>query len=154
PNRIYLAGSSAFGPAIQAIGAKLSTLTGNDRVTLIYRSSASCDGVNFITNNSDLTGTASFYFVNGQGAATVGTCNLVAGTKADVGISDIFYETCPGATARPATIGDFAGPAQAMLIIVPEANTSFTYITAQEAGAIWGCGMNGAFTPFTDELGI
>jgi hypothetical protein len=158
PNPLILTGSSAFQPAAQAVAGKLAALTTADKTTVIYKSTSSCDGVNAVTNDTALTGTATYYFLDTTmtpAKVTAGTCMLPdAGLKPDVGISDIFFETCPGVGTRPATIGDIAGPAQAMLIIVPEANTSFTYITAQEAQLVWGCGMNGNFLPFTDEMGI
>jgi ABC-type phosphate transport system substrate-binding protein len=157
PNPIYLAGSSAFQPAAQAMALQLSALTGADQTTIIYKSSASCDGVNDILNNADLSGTGTYFTLDTTmtpPAPVANSCNLIAGTKADVGVSDIFFETCPGMDTRPATVGDIAGPVQAMLIIVPEANTTFTAVSAQEAQDIWGCGMAGMVSPFTDENGI
>src|SRR5262249_20623639 len=81
PNRIYLAGSSAFQPAAQAVAVKLGALTTADRTTIIYKSSASCDGVNAILNNSDLTGTATYFTLDNTmnpPAPKANTCNLVA----------------------------------------------------------------------------
>jgi hypothetical protein len=158
PNQIYLAGSSAFQPAAQAMAQQLQALTGADKTTLIYQASASCDGVNDILNNADLKGTATYFAVDMTQNPPIFTglsCQLPDnGQKADVGVSDIFFETCPAVDARPATVGDIAGPVQAMLIIVPEANTTFTNISAEEAQDIWGCGMAGMVSPFTDENGI
>jgi ABC-type phosphate transport system substrate-binding protein len=156
-NPIYLAGSSAFQAAAQAMALQLNTVTGADHVTIIYKSSASCDGVNDILNNADLSGTATYFTLDTTmtpPAPVALSCNLPTGTKADVGVSDIFFETCPGMDTRPDTVGDIPGPVQAMLIIVPEANTTFTAISAAEAQDVWGCGMAGMVSPFTDENGI
>jgi ABC-type phosphate transport system substrate-binding protein len=159
PNPLYLNGSSAFQPTAQAMALALQQkLTGNDRVTLVYDATSSCDGPTVISGTGDISGGTATYFTFDM-TATPPTpiplsCALAAGTKSDVGISDIFYETCPGIGARPANVGDIGGPVQAMLFIVPKANTTFTYITAEEAQLIWGCGMAGMVSPFTDDNGI
>ena len=71
------------------------------------------------------------------------TCQLdVTPMYADIGVSDVFYETC-GNGAKPATLGDFQGPVQAMLPIVASTNTAIQAISAEQAAAIWGCGMAG-----------
>ena len=46
----------------------------------------------------------------------------MAPPKADVGISDVFYET-RGFGSRPSTVADYPGPAQAILFAVPFAAT-------------------------------
>jgi hypothetical protein len=73
--------------------------------------------------------------------------------KADVGVSDVFYETC-GLGSRPAGTGDFFGPAQAMLPDVPTASQAPSSITAEEAADVWGCGMRGAVAPWLIESAI
>jgi len=155
PNPIYLAGSSAFVPTAQAVAIQLSALTGNDRATLIYKSSASCDGVTAIVSGGTLAGTASYFAIDSStNMPAPETCNLPDNVKADVGVSDIFFETCPGFGARPANVGDIGGPVQAMLFIVPDANKTFTALSAEMGQLIWGCGQAGGVSPFTDENGI
>lgn len=159
-NPIYFAGSSAFEPTVKALGLKLAAQTGDNQATLIYKGTASCDGTNAIKGNTDLTGTANAYTMvpdpNDSTKMIPGleVCAFPAGIKADVGVSDVFYGTCPDIGARPATIADIAGPVQPMLFIVPKANTTTTNITAEEAQLIWGCGMKGMVSPFDDPAGI
>jgi hypothetical protein len=155
PNPIYVAGSSAFEPTAGAMAVKLGALTGNDKVTIIYKGTASCDGPAAIRDNVTLSGSAS-YFVPNATNPNLGDkkpCSLdAAPTKADVGVSDIFYESCPGnAATLPAGMTDVQGPVQAMIFVVPESNTTQTNLTAQEAQVIWGCGMSGGVEPFTSD---
>jgi ABC-type phosphate transport system substrate-binding protein len=162
-NPIYLTGSTAFAPVVQAMGVLLSNRKAADGqtpapFTLVYQSSGSCVGVGYVSANTTLTGIGTYY--TGTSTAPVANmCDLTpSGTtpiKADVAISDVFYDTC-GAGAKPATIGDFPGPVQAMLIIVPAMTTVAppTAISAEEAADVWGCGANGKINPWTDEGSI
>jgi hypothetical protein len=159
PNPIYITGSTAFEPVVQAMAAQLNNRVIGDggtagAVTLIYQTGGnSCGGVAAVRDNSNLTGTG-HYYTTASGAAGQLSCSLdTAPPKADVGISDVFYETC-GAGTRPAAIGDFLGPAQAMLVVVPAASTAQTSITAEEAADVWGCGARGAVAPWTVESAI
>ncbi len=151
PNPIHLTGSTAFQPVIQAMAAQLNTRT--NKITLIYQGSGSCPGASSVVGQTALTGTA-LYFPT---ATTTANCSLdavVPSPKADVGISDVFYETC-GVGARPTAVGDFPGPAQAMLFVVPsQATNAPTTITAEEAQNVWGCGARGMISPWTVETAI
>ena len=152
PNPIYLTGSTAFGPVIQAMGAQLKNRTPTS-FTLIFWSpptnAGSCTGIGSIISQSSLTGSATYY----PTATSTATCMLDGSAKADVAISDVFFETC-GLGARPATIGDFLGPAQAMLVVVPHGSTAPSSITAEEAQNVWGCGMRGMISPWLVETAI
>ena len=160
PNPIYLTGSSAFEPVIQAMANQLRTRTVGDSgtsgaVTLIYQTGGnSCGGVAAVRDQSNLTGSA-HYYTTASGAAGQQTCTLdTAPPKADVGISDVFYETC-GFGTRPSTVADNSGPAQAMLFVVPFAATGApNSITAEEAANVWGCGMRGMISPWLVESAI
>jgi ABC-type phosphate transport system substrate-binding protein len=156
PNPIYLAGSSAFEPVIQAMANQLNSRTaGAGKVTLIYQTGGnSCGGAAAVRDQSNLTGSA-HYYTTASGASGQMTCTLdTAPPKADVGISDVFYETC-GFGARPSTVADYSGPAQAMLFVVPTAATGApASITAEEAANVWGCGMRGMVSPWTVETAI
>ncbi|MDB4983456.1 MAG: hypothetical protein JWM82_4208, partial [Myxococcales bacterium] len=153
PNPIYISGSSAFEPTAQAMGAKLAGLTGAGQATLIYRATSSCDGPNAIRDNTTLTGTADYFAVDPADASKTIKKNCLLDhsvAKSDVGVSDIFYENCPGGGLTPA-MTDVQGPVQAMIFIVPHSNTSQTNLTAEEGQDIWGCGMKGMVTPFISE---
>jgi ABC-type phosphate transport system substrate-binding protein len=154
PNPIYLSGSSAFEPTAALMAVKLGALTGADQVTLVYSATSSCDGPTNIRDNKALTGNADYWTLDPTDATkppVKHSCTLDTGTKADVGVSDIFYENCPGNDpVIPAGLVDTKGPVQAMIFIVPESNVSQTNLTAAEGQDIWGCGMAGMVTPFTD----
>jgi ABC-type phosphate transport system substrate-binding protein len=158
PNPIFVTGSTAFEPVVQAMAFKLNSRTaGSGKVTLLYaQGSGSCAGVSTIKDNTDLPpGNLAHYYTTEKGAGGRLNCTVPAGIKADVAISDVFYETC-GYGTKPATIGDFPGPAQAMLIIVPASAGSAVplSITAEEAADVWGCGMRGQVAPWVVENSI
>src|SRR5882724_3572752 len=94
PNPIYLSGSSAFEPTAGYMAVKLGALAGADQVTLVYSATSSCDGPTNIRDNKTLTGNADYWTANGD-PTMKHSCVLDLGTKADVGVSDIFYENCP-----------------------------------------------------------
>ncbi|HVZ75329.1 MAG TPA: hypothetical protein VHJ20_23285 [Polyangia bacterium] len=158
PNPIYLTGSSAYEQTAANMAVELATLTGNDKVTLIYKTSTSCDGANAIRDNVTLTGTADTFTPNATnaklGVINKGACSLDHSvTKADVGVSDVWYDNCTGG-GLTATMTDVKGPVQAMIFIVPHANMTNTDLTYYEAQDIWGCGMKGMVSPFTSEVAI
>jgi hypothetical protein len=158
PNPIYVTGSSAFEATAQSMGAKLAGLTGAGQATIIYKATSSCDGITAIRDSAAITGTADYFAVDPADATKTVKKNCLLDhsvTKADVGISDIFYENCPGnALPVPAAVVDTLGPVQAMIFIVPHSNTAQTNLTAEEGQDIWGCGMKGLVTPFISETDI
>jgi hypothetical protein len=164
PNPIYLSGSTAYQPTAATFGGQMSGLTDASlKATIIYNTTAgvgSCDGAQQILDGVMLSGTAVAYSPNPSSTdptnVTKTTCTLDGTTKADVGISDIFWPNCPNLTStpQPATIKDVQGPVQAMIFIVPAANTTFTKMSAEQAQLIWGCGPGGMIAPFDDVTGI
>jgi hypothetical protein len=159
-NPVFLSGSSAFEATVKNFAVKFSALT-TGSFTIVYQTPGSCVGVDNIVNNKDLTGTAHYYTVDPTDPTKVvtNTCTLAAsGQKADVGISDVFYDSCPSISPAtiPPTLKDFPGPAQAMLFVVPKADTSARYITALEAQDLYGCGATfaGNATPFTSAADV
>ena len=150
PNPIYLAGSSAFEPILSQLAVQISRAQG---VSIIYQPISSCNGVSAVSPPADLpvpqplTGTADYYLTNKTDPTKVDicNCNLAGNTMAAIGVSDVALESCQ-TTARPATIGEWFGPEQAMLIVVPKANLTTTALSAEQAAAIWGCGKYQGFT--------
>jgi hypothetical protein len=156
-NPIIVSGSTAFEPTLKQLAVKLSAEATPMTVILATGSNASgsCTGVATIANATDLGGTAGrFYTLNGT-AIMNNTCTFAAGQKAEVAISDVFYESCANVPQpRPATIGDVSGPVQAMVFVVPKANTTTQYLTYKEAQTVYGCGAGGAVSPFIEAAGI
>ena len=152
PSPIYVTGSSAFGPTLNAFAAKLAMET--TPTPIVYVSSSSCAGASAIASGTVLTATGTYYLANGTQSAN--PCTLPAGTTADLAVSDVFYESCSStnqAPARPATLGDIKGPVQAMEIIVPKNNTT-GYLTAQEGQDIWGCSTIPATITTVEATGV
>jgi hypothetical protein len=161
PNPIYVSGSSAFEATAGNMAVQLAALTGNDKVTIIYKATSSCDGPNAIRDNVTLTGTADVFIPKvgdpKTGVKVAGGCSLDAQiTKSDVGVCDVYYDNCPGG-GLTTKMTDVLGPAQAMIFIVPggaTGNMTSTDLTAEEAQVIWGCGMKGGVAPFTSETSL
>ena len=153
PHPVYMDGSSAFVPTVQAFAAKLGAES--TPTTIVYLSPGSCAGVNAIASNTDLTGTANYFTLTGTTVNKL-TCTLPSsGQKADIGVSDVFYGSCSAvAPAMPATLKDFPGPVQAMEFVVAKSNTGTAYLTAAEANIIYGCGAPGGIASFTQATDI
>ncbi len=153
PNPVYLAGSSAFEPTLAQLAVQIKAKRG---ISIIYDPISSCSGVTDVSDSTQvLSGTAHYYVADATQSSGVAipSCTLAGGTKPLIGVSDVAYDSCMG-SAAPATIGEWHGPVQSMLIIVPKANVTTTAMSADQAAAIWGCGANGGVTPFTDENAI
>jgi hypothetical protein len=154
PNPVYLSGSSTFETAAGLIAPKLTTLPGGASMTLIYSVTTSCDGPAHIRDGTLLTGTADYWTPDPSDATKPPikhVCSLDgAPPKADVGVSDVFYENCPGnALPLPTNITDVRGPVLPVAFVVPEAQTQVMSLSAPAAAAIWGC-ANGNVAPFNN----
>ena len=143
PNSVVLTGSTAFQTAALAMGKQMAGLA--TPITLIYENApgqGSLDGATKIMGNTDLVSTAAKY-TDATGAAL--TCDFTTPMKADVGVSDAYWETFSTLGAKPATIKDVPGPIQAFHIIVPKGDAGWGgvgqgVITAGMAADIFGCG--------------
>jgi len=156
-NTLIVSGSTAFEPTLKQLAVKLSAEASPMTIVLATGSNASgsCTGVATITNGTDLGGTAGRYYTLSGTTITNNTCTFATGQKAEIAISDVFYESCANVPQpRPATIGDVSGPVQAMVFVVPKANTTTQYLTYKEAQTIYGCGAGGAVSPFIEAAGI
>jgi len=171
PNPVYLTGSSAFEPMLAKFSVAIQNAdTGkpaSQQLTIIYLTSASCDGISAALNLPAMTGTGHYYLPDPAATATGGalTNNCAfddaakggnLGIKPHIGVSDVPFNLCPGNETNPlpATLGNWNGPIQSMLIVVPKQNATTTSISAEQAADIWGCGANGGITPYIDEAAI
>jgi hypothetical protein len=151
PNPVYLAGSSAFEPTLAQLALQIKA---KQNLSVVYKTDTSCTGVADISDaTAVLSGTADYYVADATAATGVAikTCTLAANTKALIGVSDVAFESCNPGVTMPATMGEWLGPVQAMLIIVPKANVTTTAMSMEQAAAIWGCGAKGLQTPFIEE---
>ena len=158
PNPIFMAGSSAFEPILSQLAVQISAKQG---VSIIYDPISSCLGVAAVSPPVDnpvpqpLTGTAHYYTVDPTNPSNTITnsCNLAGNTMATIGVSDVAFYSCQNIDT-PAGIGEWHGPEQSMLIVVPKANYTTTAMSFQQAAAIWGCGANSGVGNFTNITAI
>jgi hypothetical protein len=135
---VYIAGSSASQSYLQQIAELLPTLN------LLYASSASCVGIGDIVTTGQ-TESAAFSHIN----ATTGALETCTGSGAapyqaainvDIGVSDVYPETCITPTVPsplPAAFKLYDGAVQAMEIAVPYASSEFS-ISADAAYVVFG----------------
>jgi hypothetical protein len=146
-NAIVISGSTAMGPTIKATAVPLLS-AGN--VDVYYYHPGSCTGTNAYLNGDDLTGKSVDHY-DATGMLT--TCTLPAGSKADLGVSDVFTEVCTGA-ARAANVIDVQGPVQSMLFVVP-AMSQQKALVAEEGYFVFGFGTAGymgtPIAPWADQ---
>jgi hypothetical protein len=172
PNKIYLYGTTAVEPVIAALGARLSQL--DPPYSLLYLGYDGCNALAAVAQGLNIAGAAEFYSIDAAGLPKIDTCSISAGqvTKADVALSDVYYATCPSNVrdAVDSAIGlrdpsvnvannarmlvDFQGPTQAMVVVVPRANFSTTYLSLDQTRDILACGSLGLIYPFVDPTQI
>ena len=144
---IYVTGSSAAKPFLQQIAQQLSA----SNVYVVYTSTGSCAGVDAILNGTRMTtgpspapATSAAYWDSTSSAGT--PCLLPsAGVAADLGISDVFAQTCPGfelSSLEASQVREAHGPIQTMTFAVPS-NSIATDISAQAAYFVFGFGADG-----------
>lgn len=132
--QVYVTGSSAIKPFIAELAFALK-----DEQTIIYVSQGSCAGAEAIasdvkiptgTNNADI-------FIN---SAAGDKCDVPSlGVVADIGVSDVFVESCSNIEEVPVDVKDFQGPVQVMNFIVPAAaDASIKSISAEAAYLVYG----------------
>lgn len=149
---VYLTGSSNFPPLL----AKLAPLIIATGFTPVYQVTNSCTGVKAVfgsgaaqmmTDPAPGPGAKYATYFAADGSST--SCTLgPGGAQVDVGESDIFSTTCDGYGPPGGGVGEFLGPVQAMVFVVP-GNSQETAITAAAAREVFGAG-GGSAAPWTD----
>jgi hypothetical protein len=148
-NPVYISGSSASQPVLQALADTLGT-----SVAIIYQNPDSCLGVNdFLMTPpqaSTESGVATNYLNPTTQKATTCTINPTTDTV-DIAVSDVFAATCtqynssiPALTSSQVEI---EGPIQAMTIVVPAASQGSSSISAEAANVVFGADAQGAIVP-------
>ena len=136
-NPVYISGSSASQPVLQALANTLGT-----GISIIYQNPDSCLGVNdFLTNQASTeSGVATSYLNPTTGKAT--TCTIVPTTDfVDVAVSDVFASTCTLYSTVPALTAsqvEIEGPIQAMTIAAPATSQGSPSISAEAANIVFG----------------
>jgi hypothetical protein len=145
PNPIIVSGSIAYEPMLRQFAVKLAAESSPS--TIIYTGGTpACSGVADVINGKDLGGKlgVTYFFLD---ASTIDfrTCTFAAGQKADLALSEVFYESCASLPQpRPADVMDVAGPVQASIFVAPVGKTGGGYLSDAEAQVIYGCGVSAA----------
>ena len=150
---VVMTGSSNFPPLL----AKLAPLIHAAGYTPVFQVTSSCEGVKAVFDPDPANhtivdpkpGPKAKYAAYFQPDGSSVSCTLgAAGLPVDVGESDIFSTTCTGFGAPGGAIGEYLGPIQAMIFVVP-GRSQQTAITAEAARAVFGMGGKSA-APWTD----
>jgi hypothetical protein len=144
---VYVTGSSASKPFLQQIAQQVA----GQNVFLVFTSTGSCVGVDAIVNGTPMTTgpspapALSATYWDGSSSPGV-ACDLPAGgVAADLGISDVFAQSCTGfelVSLDALQIRDSHGPIQTMTFVVPT-SSPFTEISVQAAYFVFGFGAAG-----------
>ncbi len=151
PNPIYITGSTNAVPLIKAVQPLLSA--GSPAFTAVMLPQGSCKGISAVYDTDPakhvikhIANNAAFYY-NAAGVQTL--CMLdPGGVTVDVGASDVYPSSC--GYAATTGIGDYLGPTQAIVMVVPSTSTQ-TSISAEAAHLVFAVGgMNGKTAPWND----
>lgn len=97
-NAVYMSGSSAFAPVLGATQIALSAL--GTPANIIYQKPGSCEGLKVILGESGAMPTTDAHSANYFPNGVLTPCTLSdagpASTTVDIGISDVYTETCQG----------------------------------------------------------
>jgi ABC-type phosphate transport system substrate-binding protein len=163
PHAVYIAGSSASQPILQALAYQLKQA--GSQISIIYENPSSCQGLKDLLQTSPLLyETKGASYIDGTAnPGTLVTCdptnpvNGVAttmGSSVDIGVSDVFPQTCvdySGIPALTATQKDWWGPVQAMVMAVQAGQTMYPSISAEAAYLVFGwAGQMHTVAPWTD----
>jgi hypothetical protein len=140
PNPVYISGSSASEPVLEALAG---LLTG---ISIIYFSPDSCLGLSDMLSEMPSTeqnsGVGPFYLSTANGTGSAVACNFDATPQVpDIGVSDVFLKTCESQISLtvPAgvTLAEIQGPIQAMTFVVPSGSDA-TAISGEAAYVVFG----------------
>lgn len=133
-NPVYVSGSSASKPVLKEVAKILAAY--DTPITLVYQSTGSCAGADALINGTPVTSTAVYWDRTDEFAEL--ECTLpVTGAQADIGISDVYAESCNlelGANQK-----DFFGAVQVMTMVTPIASSE-NVISAEAAYVTFGFG--------------
>jgi hypothetical protein len=148
---VYVEGANAVGPFLVPLQQALSTDA--NPITLVYIGDGGCLGANNFFNDLPIsTKPKPIYF----SAQVQGTCDLPTTVPvADIAASDVYAPSCgtlPGGQLPP-HIGDFLGPIQPMVFVVPKASSQRSF-SAAAAYMTFGFGADSGVAPWTSPASI
>ncbi|HWU90461.1 MAG TPA: hypothetical protein VN253_24520 [Kofleriaceae bacterium] len=127
-------------------------------ISMIFTTSGSCTNIRAIYDRTPIAASTNVQYVPSiaenptwdPASSPTLTCQVPAGGKVpDVANSALFNSACTTETP-PATVKHTQGPVQAYVMAVPEASSQKA-ITFEEAYFVFGFGMAGMVSPWTDE---
>ncbi|MGA2450133.1 MAG: hypothetical protein ABTD50_15745 [Polyangiaceae bacterium] len=172
PNPVYVAGSTAIQPVLQALAVQLGT-----QATIVYFANGSCKGLTAVLGTTTspgpvgqgLTSVAwplsqvdgSIQSIGGNtgytASCSAGSTSLAGGQAIDVAFSDVYPGTCTlnASSGLPsATQKEFLGPIQAMGFWVPSSQSQ-SAISADAAYVVFGwAGGSYVVNPWTSAAEI
>jgi hypothetical protein len=148
---LYVEGANAVGPFLVPLQQALSTDA--NPITLVYIGDGGCLGAgNFFTNLPISAKPKPIYY----SAQVQGTCDLPATVPVtDIAVSDVYAPSCgtlPGG-GLPQNIGDFLGPIQPMVFVVPKSSSQLS-LSASAAYMTFGFGDDSGVVPWTSAASI
>ncbi len=148
-NPVYVSGSSAIKPVLQAVANVLGSA-----VSIVYQNPGSCEGLAYVINGTTDMDSPNVFV---PGTTTLAPCNPPGtGVVVDIAFSDVYPATCTAyyqssLPAPSATQKDFLGPIQAMTFAVPK-DSSENAISAEAAYMVFGKGAADGPTAATTIL--
>lgn len=150
---VFVTGSTAARPLLAEVGRILAG--SSPASTIVYKGHGSCDGVHAIMDAARISGvgTAGLTYWDAGGGEHL--CDVdptgLGGVLADVGISDVFANTCfPLPGGLPTNVNDFLGPIQTMTFVVPQLSAEQS-ISAEAAYYVFGFGKDSGVVPWVNE---
>ncbi|MBC7976643.1 MAG: hypothetical protein H7138_16845 [Myxococcales bacterium] len=139
---IYMLGAADFGPLMKAVQPYLSTADRPYRA--VFQNSSSCAGVSAIFESvtmknpvNPMFGGWAFYF-DDQGKQV--NCRLdVGGNAIDIGVSDLYAETCDPRYHAGAEVAEYLGPVVPFVLSVPAMSREQS-ISVEAAHLVFGLG--------------
>jgi ABC-type phosphate transport system substrate-binding protein len=156
---VVVGGSSAMGTLMTYIGPILANASGNNQYQILYVGPGSCAGVKDVAEGIKVTGSASYWPNGSQPGSAASTCTLPEeGVALDLGLSDVFIESCPSSVVSDT---DKAKLKQEPLLVLPfgfiapNPGSQAVSIDAREAYYVYGKGSTANVTPWnaTETLG-
>jgi ABC-type phosphate transport system substrate-binding protein len=151
-NTVVLSGSTEAQPFLSVIAPLLAAESPPYQIA--YQPSGSCTGVDQMMDPNpakrivkDIVGKQALLF-NTDGTSQ--SCTFGSGASLDVAVSDVYSTTCNSTFALGSAFGDYHGPIEVMVMVVPSSSDQNT-ISAEMAHVVFGAGNSYSnAAPWTD----
>jgi hypothetical protein len=156
PPVVYIEGANAVGPFIAPLQQALSV--DPNPLTVVYIGDGGCVGANNFFSGASISAKPKpvYYAAQTQATCDLPTTGPNGGAPvADIAASDVYAPTCgtlPGGEL-PSNVGDFLGPVQPMVFVVPKASSQRS-ISASAAYFVFGFGGDSGVAPWTSNASI